>query len=176
MIVYNAAGDPIGRLSEYLDALDDHIHVADRQVRREQRNRLSLLHLHALAGMLIGPTFAAIGTEGMRAPIWLVVRLIPGTPYSLAALMFAGALVLGASTTVRNLRWEIIGLTMLLSWYTIIAVSFAIAIVVWVIEGRPAEAGPPSLYAPFVYAHLAAVMCVHLYTLRKMRRARKWAL
>jgi hypothetical protein len=173
LIVFNDTGDPIGRLTEYLDALDDHIQAVDGELHREVDNRLTLLHLHAFAGMLIAPSFAAIGRDGMTAPIWSIVRQIPGAPYSLAALMFTGAVILGIATTYRNLRWETVGLVMILAWYAILTVSFGGAVTLWLASGRPAVPGPPGFYAPFVYLHLTAVMTVHLVTLRRKMRLQR---
>lgn len=171
LFAYPPRDDPIGRLADYLDAIDHNIHDAEAQVTRSEGNRLTLLHLHAAFGVVIAPTFALIGRDGMTSSIWVVIRQLPGAPYSLAVVLFAGAVILGVATTVRNLRWEITGLLMLLFWYLIIAVSFGAAVLVWLAEG---SRGPtPSFYAPFVYAHLSGVLTIHLRTLRKMLKARR---
>jgi hypothetical protein len=94
-------------------------------------------------------------------------------PYTLAVLMFVGAAILGVGTTMHNLRGETVGLVLLMAWYLTLSVSFAGAIAVWIAHGAPGGPARPSLYAPLLYGHLAAVMAVHLFTLRRMLRARK---
>lgn len=164
--------DAIKALAGTLDALDTHIKTADATVKRSERNRLSMLHLHALAAVVIGPLFAAVGTDGMTGATWSLVRLIPGAPFTLAAVLFAGGVILGVATFRRALRWEMLGLWMLFAWYAIIALSFGGALVLWLTNGMPGGAAKPSPYAPALYSHLAVVMLVHLRTLRRMIRHR----
>lgn len=168
----NTDDQAIDRLAVTLDALDDHLRISDATVRRSERNRLSMLHLHALAAVIIGPLFAAVGKTGMTGATWAVVRLLPGAPFTLAAVLFTGGLILGVATWFRALRWEMFGLWMLLMWYATVSLSFGAAVLLWAGHGMPAGAARPSPYAPALYAHFAAVMGVHLRTLRRMIRHR----
>ncbi len=166
----SAAGDsPVDRLADLIDALDDHVHAAERAVRRSEGNRIGILYVHAVYALLIAPAFAAIGEEGMAGPIWAVLRLLPGAPYSLAAVMFTGGVILSVATTLRNRVWELVGLLLLMIWYAVVAGSFGTAMLVWVATGGT---GPrPAPYAPLVYSHFLTIMLVHCWTLRKMIRS-----
>lgn len=162
--------EAIARLAYTLDSLDLQIRTVDAKAKRSEKNRLSMLHLHALAACVIAPLFASLGREGMAGPAWVLARNIPYAPYSLAALLLTGGIILGYATWHRMIRWEMLGLWMLLSWYGILALSFAGAQIVWIANQGP---GPrPALYGPAVYSHLTIVMMVHLRTLRRMARSR----
>ncbi|MEU1761320.1 hypothetical protein [Micromonospora sp. NPDC005652] len=164
--------NPIDALASTLDALDRHLHRADVVIKRSESNRLSLLHIHAAAALVIAPLFWSIGSAGMTGPSWVVLRAIPGMPGSLAVVLAVGGLVLAVSTTLRHKRVEIVGLAMLLAWYLTIAVGFGAASVVWV-AGSNSPAQRPSFYAAAVYTHLAVIMAVHIRTLRRMSRRRR---
>lgn len=165
--------DAIAALAHTLDSLDSHIRTVDATAKRSEKNRLSMLHLHAAAAVVIGPLFAAIGRDGMVGATWTVTRMIPGAPFTLGVILFVGGAILGPATWFRVLFWEKIGLWMLLVWYATIAVSFAAAVVLWLLQGAPPNR--PALYAPAVYAHLAIIMVVHLTTLRRIARSRRQA-
>jgi hypothetical protein len=201
--------------------------VAQAQVKRaevNEQNRLNLLHLHGAAGMYVGPLFAAIGASGMQGNTWAVLRLFPWMPYSMGALFFASGLLLYEATTRRMIRTEIAGLVAMASCYTIISLSFALAVLIWMCEWPSVNEGfvtsllgaegvavlawalrrrrirhslalhlcagwsvgfsiglifangspepRPSFYAHGVYAHLSAILIVHLVTLAlRIRRA-----
>ncbi len=166
--------DALDALAETLDALDEHLKVSDATVRRSEANRLTILHCHALFAMVVGPLFASIGARGISGPTFAVVRLIPGTPYSVGSLLAAGGLILAVATWFRAVRWEMVALWIVLSWYAIISLSFGAAVFLWLGGGMPDEA-KPSVYAPFVYAHVGVVLAVHLATLRKIRRQQRKA-
>lgn len=199
--------------------------VANTQVARadtNERNRLSLLHLHGAAGMYVGPMFAAIGPPGMTGSTWVVLQSLPGMPYSMGALFFAAGLLLYEATTRRNIRLEVVGLLGMALCYATIALSFAAAVALWLAEWAsvseafasavlgaeavslmlwglrrrrpryslmlhlcvgwsvgfslgvhitPDTPRPwPSFYAHGVYAHLTAILVVHLITLAVRRR------
>lgn len=165
--------DTIDALARTLDALDDHLRLSDATVRREQRNRLGLLHVHAAAAVVIAPLFAALGPDGMTGATWAVARLIPGAPYTLAALLMVGGVILGTATWYRRVGWELVGLWVLMSWYAIIAVSFGGAVLLWFADGRPPQR--PSFYAPAVYAHVGVILWVHRMTLVRIRRGQRRA-
>lgn len=161
--------NPVDRLADLIDALDDHVRAAESTVRRSEGNRIGILYVHALFAVAIGPAFAAIGKHGMAGPIWRAMRDIPGAPYSLGAVMFTGGVILTIATTLRNRAWEIIGLIMLVVWYGTVAVTFGASIALWLVGGRTGT--QPGFYAPLVYLHFMAIMLVHCWTLRRMMRA-----
>lgn len=171
----SAEEGPVDRLAAALDGLEALVVSADAKAersqvvaRRSERNRLSLLHIHAAAALVIAPLFSSIGEQGMQGPSWLVVQLIPAAPHSLAALLAVGGIILGVATWFRHKTGEMLGLLLLTAWYLVIAVSFGVASLVWLADTPD---GPrPSFYAPAVYFHLAVIMLVHLRTLRRMRR------
>lgn len=166
--------DPLARTLHALDALDSHLQASDATVRRSESNRLSLLHVHALFAMLIAPLFALLGRDGMTGPSWTIARQIPGAPYTLAALLGIGGVILGVATWYRHVGWELVGLWVLMSWYTIIAVSFAGALLWWLADGRPDPR--PSPYPAAVYTHVCVILGIHQMTLVRIRRARRKAI
>lgn len=166
--------DAITALAETLDALDEHLRDSDAKARRSERNRLSMLHVHAGFAMYIGPFFALVGRDGMRGPTWAVVRQIPGAPYTLGVLLFVGGAILAVATWYRRVPWEITGLCILLTWYLTIALSFGLGVLGWYAGWLD---GPrPAPYAHGVYLHFAAIMAVHWRTLLRIRRAQRVAL
>jgi hypothetical protein len=165
--------DRIDALARTLDALDEHLQVSDATVRRSEKNRLSLLHVHAVFAVAIAPLFAALGQDGMRGPSWVVIRLIPGAPYTLAALLGIGGVILGVATWYRAVVWETAALWVLMAWYALIAVSFAGAVLLWLADGASGQR--PSFYAGVVYAHVFVILGVHQRTLVKIRRSRRKA-
>jgi hypothetical protein len=164
--------ETIDELARTLDALDDHLRSSDASARREQRNRLSMLHLHAAAACYIGPLFTLIGEEGRRGAAWTVIRLIPGSTVTLGLLLAAGGLILGTATFRRVVFGEMLGLCVLLVWYLIVAVSFGLGALGWYLGWDWVAGSRPVPYSHGVYAHLAAIMLVHLGTLIRIRRAR----
>lgn len=141
-------------------------------LRRNERNRINLLIVHAIAALAVAPLFALSG-RALTGPNWEGLHYIPGFPYSLAALFWAGGLVLLPATLTRHRRWEIAGLWLISLWYTIMSFGFFVPVfsyVQHVLAGhRPPE--PPTFYAWVVYAHLAVIMRVHMITLWRMSRA-----
>lgn len=162
--------DPVAALAAILDSIDATTRVTTGKLRSNERNRLGLLVVHGIAAMLIAPLFITVTTM-MTAPTWVVLRQIPGAPYSLAAILGIGGIILLPATVVRAKKWEIAGLTLIFVWYSTMAVGFAGAVFVWAATGRDTTTRP-SLYPSLVYAHLAIVMAVHLATLRRMLRRR----
>lgn len=161
--------DPVAALADLIDAMDDHVRTSEAAQRRSEGNRISILYVHALFALMIAPAFAAYGREAMTGPIWVLIRSLPGTPGTLALIMFLGGLILAIATTLRDRIWEMVGLGFLIVWYGTISFSFSVAVLVWILEGGN---GPkPGLYAPLVYGHFAVIMLVHCHTLRRMMMA-----
>jgi hypothetical protein len=166
--------EAIAALARTLDDLDQHLQVSDATAKRSERNRLSLLHVHAVFAVFIAPLFAAIGDTGMAAATFTVVRLIPAAPFSLAGLLFIGGVILGIATWQRHILGEIIGLWILMCWYATLSVSFAGAVFLWLADGLP-KTSQPNLYPSVVYGHVCVVLAVHQATLLRIRRQRKQA-
>jgi hypothetical protein len=164
--------DAVGRLAVILDNLEGNARVAETTIRRSERNRIGLLHVHAFFAAYIGAWFATLDDAGLSGTAFTIVRAIPGVPISLALLLLTGGVILGAATWRRVVRWEMVGLCMLLSWYVIITVSFAGALVWWWLGYLPPGTPKPAPYAHGVYAHFGAVMIIHLVTLIRKARLR----
>ena len=167
-----ADGDAISALAVTLDALDLHLQRSDATVKRSEFNRLSMLHIHAFAAMVVGPLFMALGKQGMSGGSWSFIRRIPGSPLVLGLILFTGGLILAVATAYGAVRWEMLGLWILLVWYATLSVLFGAALFQWFFVGMPSAQGKPSTYAPALYGHFVAIMAVHLRTLYRIRRLR----
>ncbi len=170
--------DPIADLAATLAALDRHTLRSHNALRRNEHNRIGLLYVHAVAALTIAPLFIA-SKNLFSGPSWSFLRLLPGFPWTFAALLLAGGLMLLPSTIARIRPLEMIALTLLNTWYTMLAIGFFIPAVAWcadalpaIVGGDPLPAGQPGLYAWAVYGHLSVIMRVHLYTLWRMERER----
>jgi hypothetical protein len=161
--------EKIEALAAALDRVGEHVDAVDATARRSEKNRLSMLHLHAAAAILVGCLFAAVDNSAMQGPNWIVIKMIPGAPESLGYFLLAGGLILGPSTWYRRLFWEKVGLWIILLWYATISTSFGTATLLWLAGDNPSPI-TPAFYAPIVYLHLSCVMMVHLITLGRMTR------
>lgn len=160
--------DPVAALADMLDQIDVTNRSNTTRLQRNESNRIGLLVVHGCAAVLIAPLFTTV-TSTMNSPTWVVLRAIPGAPYSLAAFMGLGGLILLPATLVRAKWWEIVGLSLIFAWYATMATGFAGAVIYWAAEGLPDDARP-SMYPSLVYGHLAVVMAVHIATLRRLMR------
>lgn len=163
--------ETIDALARTLDALDDHLRSSDATAHREQRNRLTILHAHALAGVYIGPLFALVSQEQQRGAAWQLIRVVPGSTVTLGWLLFTGGMILGTATFLRAVVWEMVGLCVLLSWYLTVAVSFGLGAAGWYLGWDWVHGTQPAPYAHGVYFHLFTVLLVHLATLVRIRRS-----
>lgn len=172
----DTAGD---QLSKLLDGIQERVHTSQRIARIDERSRLTLLFGHAIFAMLVVPGFALLSQTGMSSPSFVVLRNIPGAPYTLATWIGLAGVALAVAALYQHRLGEFWSLGALLLWYAMFSVSLIAAIAVW---AAPAiEAGGvahftahldwrhgPALYAPVVYAHLAYAMGGHMRTLWKL--------
>lgn len=174
--------DPLGKMAITLNALDVHVRDAGHVSRRLESNRLSLLYVHAVAAIMVGPLFLSYGQRtGLNSPSWTFASEVPGATWALSTLIGGGGVVLLCATIARSLNWAMTGLSMIMTWYLITASLFFAASVNWASEGRAGN--PPGTYAVVVYAHMTVIMMVHLRTMVKLaksmddhqgRRRRRW--
>jgi|ERR1043165_5420693 uncharacterized membrane protein YhdT len=170
--------DALNQLTELLDGIEERVESGHRIAVLDERNRITLLFGHAIFAILVAPGFAMITKTSMSSPSFVLVRNVPGAPYSFAVWIGLAGLGLAIATMHRHRRGEFYALAALFIWYVAFSVSLIGAIAVW---SAPAiHAGglsgfsghldwkrAPSLYAPIVYAHLAYAMAGHMNTLLK---------
>lgn len=168
-----AVDDPAERLATLLLTLQ---HTTQRDadtLRATERNRFSLLIVHAIAATVIAPLFILSGPT-LLGPNWVYLSLIPGFPITFGLLFWSGGLILLPAAILKRRRWEMSGLWILSMWYAILAIGFAIPVGVWVyhlLAGTPPPGSlRPNFYAWLVYLHLAVIMRVHWFTLLKIGR------
>jgi hypothetical protein len=170
--------DPIGALADVLAAIDGEAKRQGSRLARNEHNRIGLLIVHAIVALIVAPLFMA--TAGaFVGPTWDLLKQIPGFPASFIAPLWVGGMILLPATFGRRAGWEIAGLALIYLWYLAMAVGFAFPVINWLIDaaaaardGKPQPPHKPSLYAPVVYAHLAVIMRVHIFTLVRIRRER----
>ncbi len=164
---------PEDQLADVLAALQAHVDDAQIHARQEaevaksdRSNRFTLLYVHAFFAILVAPLCVWHGiVTGLSGPSWSVARAIPGVPYSIGTVLFAGGVILALATAARSRAWIIAGLAAILSWYVIIALTFSGAVVLWLDAGAPlARQQVPATYAVLVYAGYAAILGIHLRT------------
>jgi hypothetical protein len=137
---------------------------------RLERNRLALLYVHAISAILVCPLFLSYANAtGLQLGSWRFANHIPGNPYTMAALLGFGGMILLCATISRSIKWAMLGLLLIMGWYTSTCLSFAVAS--FAFFGGAREGNPPGAYAVIVYAHMSAIMFVHLRTMRRMLRS-----
>lgn len=133
--------DPYHRAEKALVSLDKRTHY-------DERNRLALLCVHGVMGVVVGYLMAAYGT-----PDAWIMRFGPDNDLWLAGPAFCGGLILLSSLFIfdRHLVGEAIGMAMILAW------DLGMAYILWDFGLNP--------YAVAVYVGMGALMCIHVYTL-----------
>lgn len=146
-----------------------------RRVIWEQGNRIGLLRCHATVGVLAGAQMLAFGSAATLealAGVW--VRSFLGV------LGVIGGLILfwGLHRSPRSITLEALGLTLLGLWDLVMTLGLAWARYhstsfglkwPWV-HLPPPEAGFVVPYPVAVYGGLFALICIHMWTLRKFRK------
>lgn len=170
-----ASAELLGELISLVRDTDRAARVAERDARRSEKNRVGMLYIHSMAAISIAPLFAVANID---TPAFTVMRMVPGAPYSTAALLGVGGIVLGMSAAGAHRRAAFTGLTLLALWYATMALTFAASAGTWTLAQHPESLtqalaflvgdtpGKPSVYAVPLYAHLSAVMVRHMVTLR----------
>lgn len=169
-----AAGDPamagalqaVDQMIAVVDDLEMYVWTTHWRDRHGVRYRLNLLWLHALAALLMAPLLSLTGRDGLTGASFAFMRTLPGAPYSLAAALGAGGLILGWGCIFRAKRTEMVGLAVLAVFYLLFAVSFAVPPIQWLCDHGP----KPPMYAPILYLHLTLIMLAHIRGLILARR------
>lgn len=179
MISRDREEETVQRLTDLLDGIEERVEHGRRTAALDERNRINLLFGHALFAAMVGPGFALLAKTGMASASFVIVRRVPGAPYSLAAWIFVAGLALATATYHRRRLGEYLALGALLLWYVTFSVSLIAAIGIWMAPAvRAGGLGQftehldwghaPAIYAPVVYAHLAYAMGGHMRTIRKL--------
>lgn len=135
------------------DSMSQWFETLAQKTRYEERNRLTLLGIHATMGVLIGALIIADG--GPQVAQYLNVDHV-----SLGLPAFVGGSLLWVGLLAnRNLRLEAFGMTLMLIWDLFMCGLFVVA----ALGGAPAYSA--SLYPIALYGGMAALMSVHLWTL-----------
>lgn len=180
MTVHMSTHDPVGGelLGELISLVrntESAARTAQRDARRSEKNRVGMLYIHSLAAVTIAPLFA---TSNLDSAAFTVMRSVPGAPYSTAALLGVGGIVLGLSAAGAHRVMAFWGLSLISAWYMAMAVTFTASAAVWTIDQDPVSLTAafdlimgdtprkPSVYAIPLYGHLSAVMIRHMITLR----------
>lgn len=155
--------DPLARLEN----------AAERIIGRseyEQDNRRGLLWVHALIGILAGVQMALWGTATT-----LELAAGPDSRYVMAAvgMLGGGLLAAGLSKRPRSIPLEVGGLVLVCAWDALMTAGLAYARFKQN-DYRPLGFRDPMMqgyvvaYPITVYAGLAALIGIHLWTLRRL--------
>lgn len=151
--------DPLDRLDLAADRLE-------RRQRYAEDNRLALLTIHGLMGVVIGFLLVIDGTAQS------LQRLFHDSEVALAPLTFGpslgGCVLLLGLMLRRNLALEAIGMSMMLMWDITMAVCFGVIAFLASRDGDPLTSA--SSYPVGVYLGIAALMATHLVTLIQLLR------
>lgn len=156
------------------DPLDRLEHAAERIADRaeyETSNRRGLLWVHACVGMLAGTQMALWGGPGtIEAAVGEWVRL------ALALTGFTGGWLLawGLSRRPRSIPFEVAGLIVMGIWDLTMTLGLMYARLKQanydlIPLGSPLPAGYVVAYPVTIYAGLFALICIHLWTLKRMK-------
>lgn len=134
--------DPFDRAEEALVSLE-------QRTLYDEKNRLELLGVHGVKGLLLGPLLYNFG--GPDA--WNIMFGAQSIIFLAAPAFFGGLLLLLGLAWNRNILLEAIGMILLLVW------DLLMLTVLW-------EAGQVP-YVVVIYGAFAALMCIHIKTLAR---------
>ena len=138
----------------------------------ERANRVGLLWVHAVVGFVAGLQMLLYGSAStIEASVGVWSRAALGGMGVLGGVLLAGGIVRGRSVVLEALGLAVIGL-----WDALMAVGFIVARV------RAGQFSPRNLLEPIpdgyvlpypisIYLGLAALIAVHLWTLRRFVRS-----
>ncbi len=176
MTEHDRRNDPVRELAELLAVMRTQTQSTDQALRRVEHNRLNLLVVHAVAGLLISWLMMA-SKPTLVGPAWKYLSMIPFFPYSFAGILLLGGLILLPGAIGRIPKLEIPGLWILYLWYLALAIGFIIPSLEWAVAAvpawwydRPLPTERPTFYPWVAYLHLAIIMRVHIWTLRRLSR------
>lgn len=152
--------------------------TAARAARLAEEYRMSMLYLHAVVASMAGPLFwqyAAI--TGLPGASWRLLQPLPHAPEVMSLILIGGGITLAWANAGRWLKVAYAALLTILVWYVAIFVTFSYAVVMWLADGaHPPPTGQiPATYAIVIYGGWAAVIILHLRTLRRKIRRREAA-
>ena len=154
------------------DRLDAAAERVEHRVTWETANRRGLLWTHACVGLTAGPFMLAFGSSTtIEAAIGVWTRTVLGL------LSFVGGLLLASGLLVRprSVKLEAAGLAVLALWDLCMVAGFILARAKqadFTLRGldEALPAGCVVAYPVPVYAGIFALLVIHLWTLRKLRR------
>lgn len=163
-------------LHHNLDNLRHHLASVGRDLtdlsehqRRATRSRLSLLHIHAVTGIAVGSGVIANGPEGIGSPAYAIIRMVPGAPFTVGAILVILGLVLAVATWRRDVAVEMVAAGGIVIWYLMFATSFVGAMISWQLDPQGQK---PSWQGMFSYYGWAALLIAHLRILAWVRATR----
>lgn len=155
------------------DPLDRLERAAERIVGRgayEQANRRGLLWVHACMGLFAGPQMLLWGSATV-----IETSVGPWSRYAMGVVGLVGGVLLavGLSRRVRVVSLEAVGLALVGVWDLAMVVGLLVARIQqndYRLIGflAPLHDGYVVAYPITVYAGLLALICVHLWTLRRL--------
>lgn len=152
---------------EIVDEFADIMHGADKTVWRFVHYRHELLWVHGIASMLMAWALAGTGKGALRGPSFILIRMIPGAPGSLAVMLGLGGFLICVGLIFEIFAVKRVGLLMLGLFYLTIALSLSVPIFLWATGQLPMK---PVLYPPILYLHMAAIIAVHIgLTFRRVK-------
>lgn len=140
----------------------------------EQSNRVGLLWVHGLMGLLAGPQMLLWGSAStIESAVGVWSRVVLAGIGTLGGMF----LVAGLRRTPRSIPLEVAGLALVGSWDCLMALGLVFARLhqndFRVIPlGEPLTAGYVVAYPITVYVGLTALILVHLWTLRRIKKGR----
>src|ERR1043165_2771742 len=96
--------DALNQLTELLDGIEERVESGHRIAVLDERNRITLLFGHAIFAILVAPGFAMITKTSMSSPSFVLVRNVPGAPYSFAVWIGLAGLGLAIATRSEERR------------------------------------------------------------------------
>ena len=157
-----------------LDRLEVAVGDLAQQTSWEQQNRLGLLWVHAFTAFWAGWQMLVWGSAtNIEATVGVWSRPFMG----LLGIVGGGVLAWGLTRTPRSIPFEVVGLVLIGTWDAAMTAGLLYARIDqgefglrhW---GEPLPTGYVAAYPVTVYFGLFALICVHLWTLRRMKRGK----